>query len=134
MYLEHANITVASIDEATAFLAIAFPEFKIRGEGKTATTRWLHFGTQQSYIALQQNHQVTPAQDEIYKHDGINHLGFVVDDLAEVVSNLTKAGYQIDPNSSDHQYRKRAYFYDGNQIEWEFIEYLSDQDELRNQY
>jgi hypothetical protein len=134
MYLEHANITVASIDKAMAFLATAFPEFKIRGEGITETTRWLHFGNQQTYIALQQNHQITTARDTTYRHNGINHLGFVVVDLAKIAHNLIKAGYQKDPNSSDEQYRKRAYFYDDNHVEWEFIEYLSDQEELKNQY
>ena len=34
-HMEHANITVSSIDEAETFLKLAFPEFSERGEGKS---------------------------------------------------------------------------------------------------
>ena len=34
IYLEHANITVKSIDEATRLLGAAFPDFAVRGGGE----------------------------------------------------------------------------------------------------
>jgi len=34
MQLEHANITVASIEKAVHFLGVVFPEFKVRGKGE----------------------------------------------------------------------------------------------------
>ncbi|MGK0396401.1 MAG: hypothetical protein ACJAYE_002422, partial [Candidatus Azotimanducaceae bacterium] len=33
MHLEHANITVKSIDLALEFLSVAFPDFRRRGQG-----------------------------------------------------------------------------------------------------
>lgn len=57
-YLEHANITVASIDKAAEFLSAAFPHFAIRGSGETvrdfARWRWAHIGDGRFYIALQE--------------------------------------------------------------------------------
>lgn len=134
MYLEHANITVASLEKAVHFLTTAFPDFAVRGEGRSDNCHWLHLGDQTTYIALQQNHQITATQDEQYVSNGVNHLGFVVDNLADIESKLIAAGYQKDPMSTQEQYRNRSYFYDGNNVEWEFIEYLSDQDKLRNKY
>ena len=134
MYLEHANITVTSLEKAVHFLTTAFPDFAVRGEGSTDNSHWLHIGNQTIYIALQQNHQIEPAQDVQYANNGINHLGFVVDNLTQIENNLMTAGYQKDPMSAEEPYRKRSYFYDGNNVEWEFIEYSTDQDALRNKY
>jgi hypothetical protein len=134
MYFEHANITVTSIDKAIAFLGAAFPEFAVRGQGETDNTRWLHFGNQQTYIALQQNHQISPTQDIQYKNNGINHLGFVVKDLDTICNALDAKGYEKIENSTKETFRERAYYYDDNQVEWEFIQYFSDNDAQRNQY
>lgn len=134
MYLEHANITVTSIDKATHFLSTAFPEFEVRGQGATDNTRWVHFGDQTTYIALQQNHFLTPSKDEQYVSNGVNHLGFVVENLSQIEQRLMDAGFKKDPMSTDEEYRRRSYFYDENNVEWEFIEYKSDQNSLRNQY
>ena len=38
-YMEHANVTVRSADEAMTFLKMVFPEFEIRGEGRSETKR-----------------------------------------------------------------------------------------------
>jgi hypothetical protein len=134
MYLEHANITVASIDKAIQFLGTAFPEFQIRGQGQGETRRWLHFGNQQTYIALQQNNINTAAQDSIYVNSGINHLGLVVEDVSSISANLAAKGYVKTDSSVDETYRKRVYFIDDNQVEWEFIEYLSEKHQFKNQY
>ena len=56
--LEHANITVSSIDEGIRFLTAAFPGFKVRGEGRgdhgDYQKRWLYVGTDQTYLALEE--------------------------------------------------------------------------------
>jgi hypothetical protein len=50
--LEHANLTVRDIEGMIRFLQTAFPEFKVRGEGKSSDgSRWVHVGTQETYIA-----------------------------------------------------------------------------------
>ena len=38
-YMEHANVTVRSIDEAKSFLKLMFPEFEARGEGESEKKR-----------------------------------------------------------------------------------------------
>lgn len=140
MKMEHANITVKSIDEAVRFLGTAFPESVIRGEGHihgdADQGRWVHFGTDQHYVALQENSAHTPHRDVTYTSDGINHLGFVVEGLDDLISRMTVAGYKVTAASAleGHPWRRRAYFYDGNGVEWEFIEYLSDKPEERNDY
>src|SRR5207248_3054043 len=61
--LEHANLTVRDIDAMIRFLQTAFPEFKVRGEGKNRDGgRWVHVGTDQTYIAL------SPAKREPEQH------------------------------------------------------------------
>ena len=140
MQLEHANITVASVDESVRFLETAFPGARIRGQGflhgDPAKGRWLHFGEESFYIALQQNTLHSGRQDETYQNDGINHIGFVVTELDQLLSRMEAMGYQMTPASEmdSHPYRRRAYVYDGNGVEWEFVEYLSSVSEQKNDY
>ena len=51
--LEHANMVVRDIDATLRFLQTAIPEFRVRREGKTwQGGRWVHVGTDDSYIAV----------------------------------------------------------------------------------
>ena len=140
MNLEHANMTVRSLEEALRFLKIAFPDGDIRGggniHGDPAMGRWLHFGNDQCYVALQQNDGHHGRQDTTYFHDGINHLGFVVTDLDGIVARLREAEYELASDSAmdEHPHRRRAYFLDGNDVEWELVEYLSAKPGERNDY
>ena len=140
MQLEHANITVKSLDETLRFLGVAFPGAQIRGggslHGDESLGRWVHFGEPDSYIAIQENTNHQAARDVTYSHDGINHLGFVVDELDALMARMDAAGYVLSPASAldSHPHRRRAYFFDGNGTEWEFVEYLSDRLEERNDY
>ena len=148
MQLEHANITVNDIDETLRFLSVVFPESSVRGSGalnsaedtqedtQEAKGRWVHFGTDEHYIALQQNARPEGRRDTTYRNDGINHIGFVVTGLDEIVSRANDAGYELSPVSAmkGHPHRRRAYFFDGNGIEWELVEYLSDDSSERNDY
>ena len=60
--LEHANLAVRDIDEAIRFVRTAFPEFRIRGEGKSwQGWRWVHVGTYDVYLALNEAPQA-PAE------------------------------------------------------------------------
>ena len=54
--LEHANLCVRDLEGMIRFLQTAFPEFRIRGEGITREgARWVHVGTDETYIALSQS-------------------------------------------------------------------------------
>jgi len=139
-YLEHANITVHSIARAQTFLKAAFPSFKIRGSGSlhgdSKKGRWCHFGDDRTYIALQENAQHASRSDIPYLHDGINHLGFVVTDLDAAMGRIEAAGFVPSPVSAldSHPHRRRVYYVDENQFEWELVEYLSEEVSQRNDY
>lgn len=129
--LEHANLTVSSFDKAVRFLTTALPEFRVRGEGGSIAddNRWLHVGTDDSYIALYE-----PADAPRSSSGSVNHLGFVVDDADALHQRLTDAGYREAYVAPPHPYRKRVYFLDDDGGEWEFVEYLSDDPRQRNDY
>ena len=126
--LEHANLNVRSIDEAVRFLTTAFPEFRVRGEGVANGTLWAHVGTDETYIALNETGK------EIVSAGPLNHLGYVVDNVDSLASRMISAGYREGFAAPPHAHRKRRYFHDADDIEWEFVEYLSDDPALRNDY
>jgi catechol 2,3-dioxygenase-like lactoylglutathione lyase family enzyme len=134
--LDHANLAVRGLDEAIRFLRAAFPEFRVRGEGRTwQGARWVHLGTQELYLALSEA-PVAPA--EAWKPyagtPGLNHLGFEVDDAEAVRARLAAAGYEDSTVPNAHPYRKRVYFHDREGNDWEFVQYLSDEPAKRNDY
>ena len=65
---------------------------------------------------------------------GFNHLGWEVDDVADVEQRLLAAGYPSYLKEHDHPARLRTYVYDADGNDWEFIQYLSDDPAARNDY
>ena len=127
--IEHANITVPSIDTALEFIPIVAPDFTIRrDEVSERGYRWVHVGNEQSYFALQEPHPGFEPQSphEAYRNFGVNHLCLTIDDAAAVEKLLLQNGYKPNGPMIEETYRKRIYFYDHTGIEWEMIEYLSD--------
>jgi catechol 2,3-dioxygenase-like lactoylglutathione lyase family enzyme len=138
--LEHANITVESIHKAVKFLTTAFPHFKVRGGQKTDLgdfqKEWLHLGTDDTYIALEEV-TLEPGNIRSRHHDpGINHIGFVVDDMTTLTDRLREAGYEAGEliEEGDGPYRKRIYVLDDVGNEWEFVQYLTDDPDKANDY
>ena len=133
VYLEHANMTVSDLDEAIRFLTTAIPEFLVRHRGVSNGREWAHVGSETFYIALNAASEESPGHDA-YQELGVNHLGFVVENAEAVATALREAGFregiQVDP----HPYRKRVYFHDADDNEWEFVEYLTDDPAKRNDY
>lgn len=135
MNIEHANVTVADIEEATRFLTLVYPSIKIRGEGARQTGgSWRHVGTDDSYIALQQEAEANYSQRESYVQIGLNHLGFIVSDLKGVIDRLTEAGYTTNEMGDNQAGRSSVYYYDASGNEWEFVQYHSDDVSVRNVY
>jgi len=138
MQLEHANMTVPSIDKTMRFLGTVFPEFRIRGQGEAGEgsghRRWVHFGTDSTYISLEEL-TTQPAPLDYHRHYnvGVNHLCFEVDDLEAVLERLKAAGYPTG-TVIDEPFRKRKYILDGLGNEWEFVQYLSQDPAKKNQY
>ena len=134
--LEHANLTVRDIDAAIRFLKMAFPEFRIRHDGCDPDgARWVHIGTDETYIALTQS-RVEPGQQwtPYVGVPGVNHLAYEVDDVDALRERLRAAGYKDSTVPNRHPYRKRVYFYDADGNDWEFVQYLSDDPAKRHDY
>jgi len=133
--LEHANVAVRDVEAIAAFLRTAFPEFRVRREGAIDGRRWMHLGTDDTYIALNEA-SAEPAEPwEPYSgKPGINHLGYEVDDAGAVRRRLAAAGYENTTYPNSHPHRKRVYFHDPEGNDWEFVEYLSDDPAERNDY
>ena len=136
LYMEHANVTVSSIDKAMSFLQTVFPEFEVRGERQSESKRWIRFGTADSYIALEEMVETHDSGRRRGRDIGINHIGWVVDDLDALVRRASDGGY--DPGEvfieGGGPARKRVYIMDGIGNEWEFVQYLTVDDQKRNVY
>ena len=134
--LEHANLSVSDIEEMIRFLQTAFPEFRVRGESTSRDdNRWVHVGTQETYIALNRA-KAEPEKPWIpYRGmPGVNHLAYEVDDVEALCERMKSAGYRDSTPPNAHPYRKRRYFCDPEGNDWEFIQYLSQDPAERNDY
>jgi len=133
--LEHANIVVRDIEATTRFLSAAFPEFRVRREGLNEGRRWMHIGTDDTYIALNEA-SGEPAEKWVpYSgKPGVNHLGFEVEDVAALRDRLAAAGFKDSTYPNNHPHRQRVYFHDADGNDWEFVEYYSDDPAERNDY
>jgi catechol 2,3-dioxygenase-like lactoylglutathione lyase family enzyme len=131
--LEHANLSVRSIDEAIRFITTAFPEFAVRGRGEVDGRPWVHIGTASSYLALNEFDGEAPAANG-FGGGPLNHLGFVVDDAAALAERMQVASYREGFVAPSHRYRIRKYFLDADGAEWEFVQYLTEDPALQNEY
>jgi catechol 2,3-dioxygenase-like lactoylglutathione lyase family enzyme len=134
--MEHANLTVRDIDAMIRFLQAAFPEFHVRREGKSQDgSRWVHIGTDDNYIALNPASAKPGIPWMPYSgRAGVNHLGYEVDDAEALRQRLQSAGYKESTPPNAHPHRKRVYFHDSEGNDWEFVQYLSSDPALRNDY
>ena len=134
--LEHANLLVRDVDGMLRFLQTAFPAFRVRREGKGSLgQRWLHVGTDDTYIALNEATEA-PADSWVpyCGKPGLNHLGYEVDDVEALRRRLAEAGYRDSTVPNQHPHRRRVYFYDCEGNDWELVEYRSDDPAERNDY
>jgi catechol 2,3-dioxygenase-like lactoylglutathione lyase family enzyme len=134
--LEHANLCVRDIDAMIRFLTTAFPSFRVRREGGAGGgSRWVHVGSDDTYLALNQAKPDAGRRWVPYTGEaGVNHLAFEVDDVESLRTRLNAAGYRESTVPNAHPYRKRVYFYDPEGNDWEFVQYVSDDPAERNDY
>lgn len=133
VYLEHANITVNNLDNTILFFQTAFDDFKVRGGGTNEGRKWIHLGNESTYIAL--NEAATAVTTEkSYSKSGINHIGFVVNDVDSLAIRLLEAGYSRDYPKQVERFRIRDYFADADGNQFEFVQYLSDVISERNSF
>ena len=128
--LEHIHVNVDSIAATERFLKVAIPEFRPRGGGNAEDYgRWMHIGTDTNYIALT---EVAGAKPMV----NLRHIGLQVDDVEALIKRLRAAGIEPSDASSldEHPHRRRVYYIDDNGLDWEFIQYLSEDPNERNDY
>ena len=131
--VEHANISVTDVDKAIRFFCTAMPDFQVRHDSGPGPKRWVHLGTDASYIAI---NQMPPPAEGTFQRDrpGYNHIGFVVDGADARHDRMLAAGYHEGFVPSPHPHRKRVYFLDNDGIEYEFVQYCSGKPEERSDY
>ena len=95
---------------------------------------WVHLGDESTYIAINQALETESKIEKNYDRIGINHLGFVVDNVEEIASNLLKNGYKRDYPKQVEKFRIRDYFADSDGNQFEFVQYLSEIVEEKNSY
>ena len=137
MKLEHVNIVVTEIQPTVGFLKIAFPHWRVRGSGQSPwygkPRTWLHFGDDETYIALSDNGEGAPRDLEAHK-PGLAHIGFIVDDLDGLMLRYREHGIEPSVELTVGDSRKNVYYVDPANLEFEFVQYLSDIPARRNAY
>jgi len=137
MYLEHLNLVVSDIPKTLKFYQAAFPHWQVRGGGEGEWSgkarNWLHFGDHNQYLTFNDN-GVGENRDLSGHQVGLSHFAFVTNNLSAVIARLDSAGFEVDKEGAKEKHRKNAYFIDPNGYEVEFVEYLSDIPEERNEY
>ena len=125
MKLEHANITVTNVDQSLAFYSALF-DFSVRWSGEVPgelqpTIRAMHIGNKDTYLALFEAEKTGRAPLD-YTGCGLNHIGFVVDDIEPYRQRLKELEVNIhfEPN---YEPGKRIYFYDPDGVEIELVAY-----------
>jgi catechol 2,3-dioxygenase-like lactoylglutathione lyase family enzyme len=107
----------------------------VRSESVSDGLRWMHIGTDETYIALNETDVDRNPDSEPYDgKPGVNHLGYEVDDVDALQERLAAAGFRESTYPNKHPHRKRIYFYDADGNDWEFVQYFSDVPSERNDY
>jgi len=76
-----------------------------------------------------------PAEGKFLRHrPGYNHVGFAVEDADALRERMLAAGYREGFVPEPHPHRKRVYFLDTDGMEYEFVQYYSDDFAERNDY
>jgi catechol 2,3-dioxygenase-like lactoylglutathione lyase family enzyme len=121
MFLEHVNMSVADLDQTIAFYGHLLG-LRVRWRGTTGSgLPAAHIGDERHYLALFEIGQ-RERKEADYDELGLNHFGFVVDDLEEAKRKL--AALQVEPTlEADYEPGRRLYFLDPNGVEVELVQY-----------
>lgn len=121
---EHLNVACQDIDATKNFYQTLFPDWYVRAEGSNNGDRWIHFGNDQFYLALN-DYAGQKRVHQIYENIGISHVGFVIQDGEAMQKLLEKHGIEYYTMSAlETKYRIYVTDPDGNEIE--LVEYQPD--------
>jgi glyoxylase I family protein len=121
MHLEHVNLTVGDLDRSIAFYCDLL-DLHVRWKGPIDGAHLgAHVGDDHCYLALFQAAVDGPVEID-YARPGINHFGFVVDDLEDARRRLDRLGATVhfEPR---YEPGRRIYFTDPDGHEVELVEY-----------
>lgn len=122
MFLEHVNLTVSDLDRSIGFYSDLLGlrvRWRRHGGDQPAAA---HVGDDRHYIAMFQAPPGAGRPVADYEAVGLNHFGFVVDDLDAARERLSSLGVQ--PHSeADYEPGRRLYFLDPDGVEVELVEY-----------
>lgn len=137
MKIEHNNYVVKEPQKSIDFILAAFPKAKIRGQGDYdwfgQPRQWFHVGTDDCYLALSSG-GTGEIRDFKGSQVGLAHVGFEVDDLDACINRLSNAGFELDHYGQDIPARKNVYYFDPNGLEVEFVQYFTDDHQIKNKY
>ena len=98
-------------------------------------SRWVHLGTDDTYVALNQATTGSTRHWVPYSGEpGLNHLAYEVDDVEAVRIRLKTAGFRDSTPPNAHPHRRRVYFCDPEGNDWEFVQYYTQDPAERNDY
>jgi catechol 2,3-dioxygenase-like lactoylglutathione lyase family enzyme len=121
MLLEHVNLTVSDLDRSIAFYCDLL-DLHVRWKGEIDTDRLgAHVGDDTAYLALFE----ATADGEVehdYLRPGLNHFGFVVDDLDAARERVARLGATVHLEA-DYEPGRRIYLMDPDGHEIELVEY-----------
>ncbi len=121
IYLEHANVTVKDLDQSIDFYSRLL-DFEVRWRGNTSGGhRAAHVGSDRFYLALFEASQAGEV-DHDYEAPGLNHVGFVVDDLDDKRARLADLGFETHLEG-DYEPGRRLYFFDPSGLKVELVEF-----------
>ncbi|MBL1430891.1 MAG: VOC family protein [Robiginitomaculum sp.] len=133
--LEHANLVVAEIEPSLDFLLSAFPHWRVRQKGKSTwygkQRNWLHVGDDETYLTFNDSGEGKP-RDLTGQSQGLAHLAFEISGIEDLIERLAQNGYTPRIALDGHGFRRNVYYLDGNGLEFEFVEYDSDDPAKRN--
>ncbi|MBI3891897.1 MAG: VOC family protein [Candidatus Wallbacteria bacterium] len=126
--LEHAFLTVRSLEQTLDFYRQLFPSWIVRWQGNGSRGgRWLHFGApgsdQPSYLSFYEDAEAA-APDEAYTSARVQHIGFAHPDVAGLMHCLTQAGIAPLQEPIDDGKYLRSYYADPDGHELEFVQQI----------
>jgi catechol 2,3-dioxygenase-like lactoylglutathione lyase family enzyme len=121
---EHLNLSCRNLEATKRFYQSVFPDWYVRAEGHNGDSRWMHLGSNQFYLALNDAPELQRIH-EIYENIGINHVGFAIADGEEMKAWLDKNGIDYYTMTSPET-KHRIYVTDPDGNEVELVEYQED--------
>lgn len=127
MWLEHVNLTVSDLERSIDFYCRLF-DFHVRWRSEPGAN-WpgAHIGNDRFYLSLFQRMGDEPPRDGDHeKSVGVNHFGFVVDDLDAMKRRLENLGTPAY-SEADYEPGRRVYFHDPDGFDVELVSYAPEE-------